>query len=194
MSQAATGSSGRAWAARLDGGPDRGAGRRGGDRSAVCLVGSGRTAFRCAPWYGRRTAACPGGNSLDPPGPGVYFAMPFAAAGRRAERHGTGQSLRRAFRSGARPTSDSPFVRIVAFARSLPDPCRPLRYVERRHGSAGRPPPLRPPGSRLAAAASFGYDYRARTVWLDDGLAPAPSHHDLCGGHAGRLACPTAGS
>jgi hypothetical protein len=46
------------------------------------------------------------------------------------------------------------------------------------------------PDCALAAAASFSYDYRTRTVWLDDGLAPAPSHHDLCCGHAERLRVP----
>jgi hypothetical protein len=46
------------------------------------------------------------------------------------------------------------------------------------------------PDCALAATASFSYDYRTRTVWLDDGPAPAPSHHDLCGGHAERLRVP----
>jgi Protein of unknown function (DUF3499) len=46
------------------------------------------------------------------------------------------------------------------------------------------------PDCALGTEASFGYDYRNRTVWLDDGLAPAPSHHDLCGGHAARLRVP----
>ena len=41
------------------------------------------------------------------------------------------------------------------------------------------------------AAASLSYDYRARTVWLDDGAAPDPSHHDLCDGHARRLRVPS---
>jgi hypothetical protein len=42
------------------------------------------------------------------------------------------------------------------------------------------------PDCALAAAASLNLDDRGRTVWLDDGLAPVPSHHDLCGGHAAR--------
>jgi Protein of unknown function (DUF3499) len=46
------------------------------------------------------------------------------------------------------------------------------------------------PGCALGAEASFAYDYRNRKVGLDDGLAPAPSHHDLCGGHAARLRVP----
>jgi hypothetical protein len=47
------------------------------------------------------------------------------------------------------------------------------------------------PDCALPAAASLSYDYRARTVWLDDGLAPDPSHHDLCEGHAARLRVPS---
>jgi hypothetical protein len=41
------------------------------------------------------------------------------------------------------------------------------------------------------AVASLGYDYRARTVWLDACLDPDPSRHDLCQGHADRLRVPT---
>src|SRR5690349_6072089 len=57
--------------------------------------------------------------------------------------------------------------------------------------SAAMDPPLvvrrcARPDCALPAAASLSYDYRARTVWLDDGLAPDPSHHDLCEGHAAR--------
>jgi hypothetical protein len=47
------------------------------------------------------------------------------------------------------------------------------------------------PDCALPAAASLSYDYRARMVWLDDGLAPDPSHHDLCEGHAARLRVPS---
>ena len=82
-------------------------------------------------------------------------------------------------------------MHIVAFARFLTDPCRSrsgmlsaamdLPAARRRCAR---------PDCALVAAASFSYDYRTRTVWLDDGLAPAPSHHDLCGGHAERLRVP----
>jgi len=47
------------------------------------------------------------------------------------------------------------------------------------------------PDCALSAAASLSYDYHGRTVWLDDGPAPDPSHHDLCDGHAGRLRVPS---
>ncbi|HEY4398148.1 MAG TPA: DUF3499 family protein [Acidimicrobiia bacterium] len=47
------------------------------------------------------------------------------------------------------------------------------------------------PDCALMAAASLSYDYRARTVWLDDQLAPDPSRHDLCDGHAARLRVPS---
>src|SRR2546423_3177879 len=62
--------------------------------------------------------------------------------------------------------------------------------------SAAMDPPLvlrrcARPVCALAAAASLSYDYRARTVWLDDGPAPDPSHHDLCDGHAARLRVPS---
>ncbi len=46
------------------------------------------------------------------------------------------------------------------------------------------------PDCSLTAAASISYDYRARTVWLDDGPATDPSSHDLCEGHAARLRVP----
>lgn len=118
--------------------------------------------------------------------------MPFAEAG-RTEPKGKVQVSHCGghFASGARPTPDSPFVHIVAFARFLTDPCRSrsgmlsaamdLPAARRRCAR---------PDCALVAAASFSYDYRTRTVWLDDGLAPAPSHHDLCGGHAERLRVP----
>jgi hypothetical protein len=62
--------------------------------------------------------------------------------------------------------------------------------------SAAMDPPLAlrrcaRPDCALPAAASLSYDYRARTVWLDDGPAPDPSHHDLCDGHAARLRVPS---
>jgi len=62
--------------------------------------------------------------------------------------------------------------------------------------SAAMDPPLvlrrcARPDCALAAAASLSYDYRARTVWLDAGPAPDPSHHDLCEGHAARLRVPS---
>jgi hypothetical protein len=47
----------------------------------------------------------------------------------------------------------------------------------------------RPDCDRIAAA-SLSYDYRARTVWLDEGVEPHPSRHDLCLTHAGRLRIP----
>jgi Protein of unknown function (DUF3499) len=40
------------------------------------------------------------------------------------------------------------------------------------------------------AAASLSFDYRARTVWLDEGVEPEPSRHDLCVVHASKLRVP----
>jgi Protein of unknown function (DUF3499) len=62
--------------------------------------------------------------------------------------------------------------------------------------SAAMDPPLvlrrcARPDCALPAAASLSYDYRARMVWLDDGLAPDPSHHALCERHAARLRVPS---
>jgi hypothetical protein len=62
--------------------------------------------------------------------------------------------------------------------------------------SAAMVPPAVPrrcarPDCALTAAASLGYDSRARTVWLDDLFAPDPAHHDLCDGHAARLRVPS---
>ena len=41
-----------------------------------------------------------------------------------------------------------------------------------------------------AAGATLSYDYQARTVWLDEDVAPDPSRHDLCHAHAKRLRVP----
>ena len=82
-------------------------------------------------------------------------------------------------------------MHIVAFARFLTDPCRSRAGM--LSAAMDQPAARRrcaPPECALVAAASFSYDYRTRTVWLDDGLVPAPSHHDLCGGHAERLRVP----
>lgn len=46
------------------------------------------------------------------------------------------------------------------------------------------------PDCTQVAGAVLSYDYRARTVWLDEDLEPDPSRHDLCVSHARRLRVP----
>jgi hypothetical protein len=46
------------------------------------------------------------------------------------------------------------------------------------------------PDCAQVAGASLSYDYRARTVWLDEDVDPDPSRHDLCLPHARRLRVP----
>jgi hypothetical protein len=47
------------------------------------------------------------------------------------------------------------------------------------------------PGCSDQASATFGYDYAARTVWLDDVAdEPHPSCHDLCRRHAASMTVP----
>jgi hypothetical protein len=46
------------------------------------------------------------------------------------------------------------------------------------------------PDCAEAAAASLSFDYRARTVWLDSGVEPDPSRHDLRVAHASKLRVP----
>lgn len=47
------------------------------------------------------------------------------------------------------------------------------------------------PGCLAPAEATLSYNYRERTVWVDD-LTPEPHPmlHDLCGDHAARLGVP----
>jgi hypothetical protein len=48
-------------------------------------------------------------------------------------------------------------------------------------------------GCRDFAAATFAYDYAARTVWLDDVADEAhPSTYDLCRRHATSMTVPQA--
>jgi Protein of unknown function (DUF3499) len=41
-----------------------------------------------------------------------------------------------------------------------------------------------------AAVVSLSFDYGARTVWLDQDVAPHPSRYDLCRAHVARLRVP----
>ena len=66
-------------------------------------------------------------------------------------------------------------------------PDRAALYVRRVIGSSRR---CARPDCSGDAVASLGYDYRARTVWLDPCLDPDPSRHDLCQRHADRLRVP----
>jgi hypothetical protein len=47
------------------------------------------------------------------------------------------------------------------------------------------------PGCGTSASATFGYDYAARTVWLDDlALDSHPAVYDVCARHADALSVP----
>jgi hypothetical protein len=47
------------------------------------------------------------------------------------------------------------------------------------------------PGCSDPASATFGYDYAARIVWLDDVASePHPSSYDLCRRHATAMTVP----
>ena len=170
-----SGSAGRR--ARLDGVPTRGAGRRGATHARCAFSVRGGRALRGAhsPWYGAGPSACPGGGEtllLTPPRPGVYLpiAPSQGRATNRVERHGTGQSLRRGISARA-ATRARPSV---VFARSRGPVPFALRYVERRHGSAGRPSSLLPLGLRPRGGGIVQLRLPHPHVWLDRCPAPPP--------------------